>query len=78
MSERKKTPDILDEMLGGSKTVKSESSAVGNNLEMKITPLRLPVSWKEALKTHFRSRGQDLSNGIRGILAEYMDQEGLR
>ncbi len=78
MSERKKTPDILDEMLGGSAPVKSVSPAADKNLEMKITPLRLPVSWRKTLKTHFRSRGQDLSNGIRGILAEYMDREGLK
>ena len=78
MSERKKTPDILDEMLGGSKTVKKGSPAADKNLEMKITPLRLPVSWKEKLKLHFREKGQDLSNGLRGIIAEYMDREGLK
>ncbi len=81
MSERKKTPDILDEMLGGSKPVRSGSPGhlvADKTVEMKITPLRLPVSWRETLKMHFKEKGQDLSNGIRGILAEYMDREGLR
>ncbi|MBA7493393.1 hypothetical protein ES702_03951 [subsurface metagenome] len=78
MSERKKTPDILDQMLGESKPVKSESPVVNKNLKMKITPLRLPVSWRETLKMHFRSKGQDLSNGLRGIIAEYMNREGLK
>ena len=78
MSERKKTPDILDEMLGGNAPAKSGAPAAGKNLEMKITPLRLPVSWRETLKMHFREKGQDLSNGIRGILADYMDREGLK
>ena len=73
---KKHTPDLMGEVLRGSKPIKKEAPAVTSS-EMKITPLRLPVSWRDTLKTHFRSKGQDLSNGIRGILAEYMDREGL-
>ena len=80
MSAREKTPDILDEVLAGAKTEKpsKETPKADSNTEMKVMPLRLPVSWKEALKLHFKEKGQNLSNGIRGILAEYMDREGLK
>ena len=82
MKDKKHTPDLMSQVLGqrqpAGKPIKSESPAADESSEMKITPLRLPAVWKEALKKHFKEKGQDLSNGIRGILAEYMDREGLK
>ncbi len=73
---RKKTPDILDEMLQGKEPGKKRSPLTSS--EMKVTPLRLSIAWRDRLRSHFKERGQDLSNGLRGIIADYMDREGLK
>ncbi len=40
--------------------------------------VRLPVSRRETLKMHFKEKGLNLSDGLRSIIAEYMDKEGLK
>ena len=81
MSERKNMPDLMGEVLGGKRQPEQSSSAAGIPVEdsgMVLMSLRLPGSWRERLRAHFRAKGVDLSNGLRLALSEYMEREGLK
>lgn len=75
---RKETPDLMSEILGkkpGKKTVPENTPAAG---EMKTFSLRMPEGDRDLLKQYFKSKGMDLSNGLRMWIYERMQQEGLK
>ena len=83
MAERKRTPDLMGDVLGGKRTAKTAplagSTPVAEETEETISmSLRLPKTWRDALRVHFKSQGLDLSSGIRYALSQYMDAEELK
>ncbi len=46
--------------------------------KLKLFNIRLLDRDKETLRQHFRNKGLDLSSGIRMVLHEYMEKEGLK
>ena len=77
MSERKETPDLMKEVLGGKKKPKAERP-VEDTGNMRLMSLRLPNTWRERLRTYFAGKGLDLSSGLRLWIAERMETEGLK
>ena len=45
---------------------------------LKLFNIRLVDADKEILRQHFRNKGLDLSSGVRMVLYEYMEREGLK
>lgn len=43
-----------------------------------VHSLRLHKTRKAALEKYFKNKGMDLSNGLRSIIYEYMDQQGIK
>ena len=82
MAERKPTPDLMGDVLGGKRaktTPQSVASRVDGDTEETISmSLRLSKTWRDILRVHFKDRGLDLSSGIRYALSRYMDSEGLK
>ena len=76
---KKNTKDIrqlIDSDIEARSLPRKEEEAESGNLE--IFSLRLFEQDKERLTQHFRRKGLKLSQGLRMIIAEYMDQEGIR
>ena len=46
--------------------------------EWAIVSQRLHKTRKEALERYFKQRGTNLTNGIRQVLYEWMDEAGIR
>ena len=46
--------------------------------KLKLFNIRLLDKDREILREHFRNKGLDLSSGIRMVLCEYMENEGLK
>ena len=78
MSERKKTPDLMSEVLGRKRPTARQGPAGEDTGNKELMSLRLPASWRERLRAHFKAKGVDLLNGLRLALSEYMDREGLK
>ncbi len=51
---------------------------VDEGMKPKLINLRLPAAWRARLKAHFKSQGQDFSNGLRLAISQYMEREGLK
>ena len=77
MAERKQTPDLMGEVLGAKQRTATTQAAEVDTGDTVTMSLRLPRAWRDKLRAHFKSRGVDLSNGIRYALSEYMEREGL-
>ncbi len=72
---KKHTPDLMSQVLGGSK--KEVRKPIAGNMQPKLISLRIPEAWQDRLKVHYKSKGLDFSNGVRLALSQYMDREGL-
>ncbi len=72
---KKHTPDLMGEVLGSRKPV--EKPIAENDMQPELISIRIPAAWRARLKAHFKSQGQDFSNGVRLALSQYMQREGL-
>jgi len=80
---KSKVPDgMMDEVLGGKKDSAAgrivPAGSPGDEDQLKAKTIMFPESWLGILQNHFRDRGMDFSNGLRQVIADYMDSQGLR
>ncbi len=50
---------------------------IEKGMELELITVRMPAAWQAILKAHYKSHGQDFSNGLRLALSQYMEREGL-
>ncbi len=72
---KKHTPDLMSQVLGGSK--KEVEKPIAENMQPELISIRIPAAWRARLKVHYKSKGLDFSNGVRLALSQYMEREGL-
>lgn len=75
MKDKKHTPDLMGEVLGSRK---SAEKPITENMQPELISIRIPAAWRARLKAHFKSQGQDFSNGLRLAISQYMEREGLK
>ena len=76
---KQKTPDLMDNLLGGvPKPKRKQPAGTRKDRRLKMMSLRVPADWITILAGHFTDKGLDLSSGVRLTLSEYMDREGLK
>ncbi len=75
---RQKT-EVMEQLLGAErKKGAAPQDTVGQEDPLKAISLKMPESWIGVLKVHFKAKGLGLSHGIRMLVSEYLDKEGLR
>ena len=75
---RQKT-EVMEQLLGAERKKGAASQDTGGQEDpLRAISLKMPESWIDGLKVHFKSKGLGLSQGIRMALSEYMDRESLR
>ncbi len=75
MKDKKHTPDLMEQVLGSKKELIKPIDE--KDMQPELISLRIPGAWRARLKVHFKSQGQDFSNGLRLAIAQYMQREGL-
>jgi len=76
---KKNRDDIVGNLLGDR--IKEEIENIDNELNMGkyvTTSFTVPEHWRELLMKYFKSRGLNWSSGIRQMMAEYMEEKGLK
>ena len=77
---RQKTPDLMGQLLAGKKPDPHQTFSIEHpeaKGDMKTFSLRMPEGDRDLLRRYFRTKGMDLSNGLRMWIYERMQKEGL-
>ncbi len=77
---KQKTPDLMDNLLDSVPKPKRKQTGAARREDrnLKMMSVRIPTEWIEILAGHFTGKGLDLSSGLRLVIGEYMDTEGLK
>ncbi len=81
MSKEKLPKDILSEIAygptKGTQGGHKEDTAGTQKGHMKIYKVRFQEEDWQALKQHFKNKGIPVSTGIRGIVKDYLNDQGM-